>query len=144
MPPFIVILTELVFILLQFFVFLFNYTLWGKKLFQPAVLFSFVWFIMPVLHFIFRFTLLNELIPLSAVVCMVFLAGTVCFSAGGALIYLYNRKRSLYEQKNYPPLAAINLLFKTMLVVVVIIGLPFYILASYKIFGRANICFSFC
>ncbi len=134
MPHFLDIITETVFILLQFFLFLFNYMLWRKNLFQPAVLFSFVWFAMLVLHIICRVTVLDELYRLSIDVLLIFFAGTLSFTAGGCFMYLYLGAKHPSNEKPAALMPEINRLLVAALVAVIALGLPFYIMASYKIF----------
>ena len=134
MPHYTNILPGLIFILLHFFVFLFNFLLWDKKLFHPAVLFSFLWFSILIIHFFFRFTILDQLGPLSVRLHLVLLIGTVCFSLGGIPQYIYNRQLGVSKKKTILTPVEINMVFKVVLVTIIFIGLPFYIQASYKIF----------
>ncbi len=134
MPQVIDILTYLVFLLLHFFVFLFNYLLWNRKLFQPAVLFSLVWLVILIVHLFFRVTILDELGSLSLRLHFIFLAGTVFFSLGGVLIYIYNKQIGIYKKVEIAVPTEINRWFKLSLVSIIFLGLPLYIQASYKIF----------
>ena len=128
------ILIFLVFLILHFFVFLFNYILWDRKLFQPAVLFSLVWLFILLVHLFFRFTVLDELGSLSLKLHLIFLAGTIFFSLGGILVYIYNRQRGICKKLVNAAPTEINRWFKLTLVSIIFIGLPLYIQASYKIF----------
>ena len=134
MLSFVHIITEFVFVLLQFFLFLFNYMLWRKNFFQPAVLFSFIWFIMLILHGICRITILEGLNELSLSVLLVFFAGTLSFTAGGCFIYLYYRAKDSASRKNAIAPPEIDLYLLIALVAVITFGLPFFIRASYQIF----------
>lgn len=124
---------DLIFLLVHFFVFLINYLIWNRRVFQPAVLFSLTWLAVLLMQFVFRFTVLDELRPLSLELHLLFLAGTIIFSVGGLLIYLNCKKN---ESKNVYALAQgeISVILQTVLTILILIGLPFYISASYQIF----------
>ena len=64
MTEFYNILTSLTFILLHFFLFAANFHIMKRKIIHPAVLFSLLWFVILLAHFVFSYTLLNELYPL--------------------------------------------------------------------------------
>lgn len=136
------ILIELVFIFLQFFLFLFNYTIFKKRLFSPPVLFTLVWMVILFLHFVFRFTLLNQLFPLHFETYLVFFFGTVSFSIGSFLVsYSFEKNNHLYDiqpsAKTSP--VQISLLLRIIFLSIVIIGLPFYIQAAYRLFLASNV-----
>src|ERR1035437_10434373 len=87
------IVIDLTFILLQLCMFLGNYQLFSKRIFHPSVLFSLLWFIIVALHFIFSFTILNEIDPLSYQTYIVFFIGTLCFSLGSFLVTLAKQNK---------------------------------------------------
>lgn len=128
------ILVDLIFILLHFFVFVFTYYLLDKKISQPAVLFSLVWLIIIVLHFVFKFTLLDELEPLSPHVYSILLIGNLFFSAGSILVYYRFRKAESCDGTDLSAEIQTSLLLRVILVVIILVGLPFYIQAAFKIF----------
>jgi oligosaccharide repeat unit polymerase len=130
------IITDLVFITIQLVILLFSYQLLEKKISQPAVLFSLVWFSILALHFIFKFTLLDELESLSADTYLIFTIGCLCFSLGSILSnYSYKilatpGDASIPEHKH----TVISLKLRIILVVLITAILPVYIYSAYKIF----------
>lgn len=115
----------------------------NKKIMQPAVLFSLLWFIIISLHFIFRFTLLNELFPLNFQTFLIFFVGALCFSFGSFLVMLiYDKKNpapTLQKSiKDSPPIP-LSLTLRLILLGIIITGLPFYIQAAYRLFLASNI-----
>ncbi|MEN9572126.1 MAG: hypothetical protein RL172_3357 [Bacteroidota bacterium] len=132
----ITILTDVAFIMLHFFVLLFSYQALGKKVAQPAVLFSLVWFVIILLHFICKFTLLNQLEPLRPSTYIIFLTGTIFFSAGSFLVQQYlNSKPVLQQASNHPTTGLqTSQLFRIASVLIILLGLPLYIRAAFQIF----------
>ncbi|HMO61094.1 MAG TPA: O-antigen polymerase [Ferruginibacter sp.] len=131
----IAILTDIVFIALQFVVVFFTYHLLGRKISQPAVLFAAVWFLVLLLHFIFKFTLLKELESLGENTYLIFLTGTICFSLGSVFTYVSYAK--LGKSNNDPIVVVphkINLSLRIICVSIITVALPFYIYAAFKIF----------
>lgn len=142
MDHFYNILVELIFIFLHFLLFLINYRIMNKKIMQPAVLFSLLWFIIILLHFIFRFTLLDELYPLSPETFIIFFAGALCFSFGSVLATFSKQKNESHESPAQLKPIAIqpqSLTLRYILLAIIIIGLPFYIMAAYRVFIASNI-----
>ena len=136
------ILVELIFILLHFFLFLLNYTLSKKKLFSPPVLFSLVWVVILALHFLFRFTILNQLTPLHPETFLVLFFGAVFFSLGSFLIignFEKGNSSSAIQASPQNNSLEVNLLLRVSVLAIVLIGLPFYIEASYRVFLASNI-----
>ncbi len=133
------ILIELSFIFLQFLLFVANYQIMKKKIMHPAVLFSLIWFSILLLHFIFKLTLLSELFPLSVSTFLVFFFGTLAFSLGGFIQTVIWQKQNsqtiLVDSKNND----INQLLRIVLLSIIVIGLPFYIRAAYRVFLASNI-----
>ena len=130
------ILVSLTFIFIHFFLFAFNYKVVNKKAFHPAVLFSLLWFAIILLHFIFTLTILNEAPPLSFQTYVLILTGTCTFSLGSFLIQATEEKWQT-KSSSEPFVKSkleISLYLRIILVAVVLIGLPFYILAAYRIF----------
>lgn len=134
------ILIDITFILLNLCVFLFNYTITEKKMYQPSVLFSLLWFFVVLLHFIFRFTILNELYPLSLNSYLVFLAGNICFSVGSLFVNIYNQTHNSKNQNTSIQYSAIkiSLLLRILFMTIVVVGLPFYIQAAIKLFIQSE------
>ena len=136
------ILIELIFVLLHFFLFLLNFTLMNKRIMHPAVLFSGIWFFIILLHFIFSFTLLDQIFPLSITVFLIFFIGTICFTFGSfaATVLEQKTEKSTFT---HPQLArgqqSISLTLRYILLAVIIIGLPFYIQATFRVFLASNI-----
>lgn len=133
------ILIELIFIFLHFFLFIANYRIMKKEIMHPTVLFSLVWFIILLLHFIFKFTLLNELFPLSISTFLIFFFGTLAFSFGGFLQTATWQKQKGQMLRHEVAQNDINLTFRIFLLAILLIGLPFYIHAAYRVFLASNI-----
>jgi len=138
------ILIELIFIFLHFLLFLINYKLMYKKIMQPSVLFSLLWLVIILLHFIFSFTLLNELYPLHFETYMVFFLGVMSFSFGSFIVTVINQKKERPKFLAQLDLVKIiqqpiNFTLKYILLAIILIGLPFYIQAAYQVFIASNI-----
>ncbi|MEO6812694.1 MAG: O-antigen polymerase [Ginsengibacter sp.] len=114
-----------------------------KKIMHPVVLFSLVWLTVLVLHFIFRFTLLDELFPISASTFLIFFIGTLAFSFGGFIQTVIVQKNEMMKSRvNYIPdisQQSISSTLRFICLAIVVIGLPFYIIASYRLFLASNI-----
>lgn len=133
-------LIDISFILAQLIVFILNYFLFNKLIFQPAVIFSFLWFLILLLHFIFSFTLLNELFLLNASTQSIFLLGTFSFSLGSFLQTVFFKKYLLpLEIISIKGVFSINYKLRLICLLVIIIGLPFFIWQAYKVFIASNI-----
>jgi len=132
------IIIDLTFILLQLFMFLGNYHLLSKKILHPSVLFSMLWLSVIVLRFIFSFTILNELDPLSSSTYLIFFIGTLCFSLGSYLVtFSRPRNTSSLQPKDSSP--RISFLLRLIFLAIVAVGLPLYIQAEYKLFVASQI-----
>lgn len=106
---------------------------------QPAVLFSFLWLVIIIAHLLFRYTILDELFPLHLSTYLVLFLGTVAFSTGSFL-------QTVYWQKNQPKKTDLGIdnrkISKPVYYIflfIAIVGLPFYIVASYRLFLISNI-----
>jgi oligosaccharide repeat unit polymerase len=109
---------------------------------HPAALFSLLWFIVLLLHFIFRFTLLDELPPLRISTYLIFFIGVVAFSLGSFIQTVFWQKENIHKSKissNGKVSAEISQTFRFILLLAVMIGLPIFIEASYKVFIASNI-----
>jgi oligosaccharide repeat unit polymerase len=110
---------------------------------NPAVLFSFLWFIVLLLHFIFRFSLLDELPPLSISTYLIFFIGAVAFSFGSFIQTAYWQKEEFLKNKtSHTPNVydnPVTLILRFILLIIVVIGLPFFLEASYKVFIASNV-----
>ncbi len=126
-------LTDIVFILLQGLLLGASYLLLGRKISQPAVLFALVWWGILLLHFIFRFTLLSKLQPLSLEVYSVFFIGSFFFTAGSALVD-YARGQDYSIQPGKLSIPDIHIATRVVFFLIILIGLPFYIRAAFRIF----------
>ncbi|MEO8111166.1 MAG: O-antigen polymerase [Ginsengibacter sp.] len=136
------ILTELIFILLHLFVFLANYLLANKNLFYPSVLFSLSWTVILTLHFIFGFTILDQLYPLGIDTFFIVFIGTLSFSFGCFMMSLYRQHRRFERPIHLqfePPIFRISLRLRMIFLAILVIGLPFYIQASYRVFLASHI-----
>lgn len=125
---------EFIFIFLHFLVFATNYALMKRKLMQPGVLFSFLWFIILLFHFIFRHTLLNDLEALRISTYVILFMGVVFFSFGSFLQTTIWQKNQMRNQVIQYDDITISLFLRYFLIAVILIALPFYIIASYKLF----------
>ena len=113
-----------------------------KVLMQPAVLFSLLWFTILSLHFIFRLTILDELYPVHPQTFIIFFVGALCFSFGSFLIVTYHKKNSPDtegQQKKFNPPMTLSITLRFILAGLLLIGLPFYIQAAYRLFIASNI-----
>jgi oligosaccharide repeat unit polymerase len=123
-------------------VFLVNYSIAGKTLFYPSVLFSFLWTGILLLHFICGFTVLGELYPVSIETFLVLFIGNVCFSLG-AFIVTASRKKENYTSiiNQQPPAYEFNIssTLRMIFLGIVIVGLPLYIQASFRVFLASQI-----
>lgn len=136
------ILSDVIFILIQGIIFFLAYYLFKRKVLQPAVVFSFVWFVIIFLRFFFRLTILNELFPLHVTTYLLFFAGTVVFVISSYITQIVYQKTLLWT-----PIAPINryidqvpqLNFRIVLTAIAVIGLPLFIIASYRVFLASNI-----
>lgn len=143
MPELNNILLELIFILLHFFLFAANFFIMKRKIMNPAVLFSLLWFSILLLHFIFSFTLLDELFPLTLSSYVVFFVGALAFSFGSFIqTVLWQKKKIFSNNKNclshiYGDQIALP--FRFFLLAIVVIGLPFFLVESYKIYITSNV-----
>ncbi len=136
------IIVSLIFIIAHGLMFIMNYNLAKKVIMSPAVLFSLVWFIIVLLHFIFSFTLLDKLEPLSISVYLIFFIGVFAFSIGAFIETAYLQKKNKLKQiKQYLSYSEnhASLLLKCFLILIGLIGLPFFIQASYKLFIASNL-----
>ena len=135
------ILIELIFIFLHFLLFLVNFKIMKKVLMQPAVLFSLLWFMIILLHFIFRFTLLDALYPLHTSTFVIFFVGALSFSFGSFLVSVAKEKRGISQSSIIVPRKSmpISLKLRSIFVSILVIGLPLYIQAAYRLFIASNL-----
>lgn len=137
------ILVGLIFVLLHFLLFFLNYKLMKKIILHPAVLFSLIWFVILSAHFIFSFTLLNELPPLNISTYLIFFGGVLAFTFGGFIeTVIWQKNKGLkndLDQNIRNSKNEISLLLKCILLGIVLVGLPFFLQASYKIFLASNL-----
>ena len=107
---------------------------------HPAALFSLLWCVVLLLHFIFSFTLLDELPPLSVSTYFIFFIGVVAFSFVFLIQTAFWQKKDIYKNKNshisYTTLYDndVSLKLRFILLTIIVIGLPFFLVASYRIF----------
>ncbi len=137
------ILNDLIFILLHFFLLLFNLQTFKLQLFHPAVMFSLVWFTVILSHFVFKFTILNELYSLHTETYLIFFIGAVCFTIGSLAgsYQIPNKKVSppINYLTNIPSPLKLSIRLRIIFLIIIIIGLPVYIYASYKLFIASQI-----
>ncbi|MEI7472273.1 MAG: O-antigen polymerase [Chitinophagaceae bacterium] len=135
------ILVSLIFILAHLLLFIFNFKLFGKRLMHPAILFSLLWFVVCSVHFIFSFTILDKLAPISIPTYTVFFVGTVFFSLGAFIVQTIPRKNIQSSNSNQALkiTESISMTLRLLLLAIILIGLPFYIQATYRIFIASQI-----
>ncbi len=136
------ILIELIFVILHFLVFVLNYGIMKRKMMQPAVLFSFLWFGILFAHFIFSFTILDELPPLHTSTFIILFIGVIAFSFGSFLqtiIWQKNESALKIKQQLLSANIHISLLLRYILIIIILIAMPFYIQAAYRLYLASNI-----
>lgn len=135
------VLIELIFILLHGIIFLFTYQISKKDLFYPPVLFSLIWTIILILHLFFSFTILKDLYPLSLPTYFTFLIGTLCFSAGGILTTATRQQTQQFGKQLSANLISVKIDLKLRLLFlgIIVLGLPFYIQAAFRLFVASQI-----
>lgn len=141
MPDSTNILFEIIFILLQGCLFLFNYQVSKKDLFYPPVLFSLVWLVIPILHLVFSFTVLDKLYPMHLETFVTFFIGTICFSLGGILLTAI--RQEIIDPERIIAVPAHTLFIdrrlRLLLLAILILGLPLYIQAAFRLFVASQI-----
>ncbi len=107
---------------------------------HPSVLFSLVWFIILLMHFIFSFTLLNELFPLTLPTYFIFFIGVLAFSFGSFIEKVILEKNE-NKPKNITHISAtkVNFTLRCIILGIAIVGLPFYIEAAYRVFLASHL-----
>ncbi len=130
---------ELSFILLHFLLFFLVYQISGKKIMNPAALFSLVWFTILLLHFIFKLTLLPDLFPLSISTFLIFFVGTIFFCLGSFMQLIFWQHEKANSLNTKISILKINLKLRLVLLLIILVGLPFYINAAYRVFLSSNI-----
>lgn len=136
------ILTDIIFVFIQGLAFFFTYYIFNRRILQPAVLFSFVWFMIILLRFFFKLTLLNELYAVDVTTYLVFFAGTFVFILSSYITQLIYQKSigrttisSGKEFGDQNPQINIRIIITSLMIA----GLPLFILASYRVFLASNI-----
>ena len=131
---------ELLFIFLLIAISWFNYKYFGRLL-VPAVLFSFVWTGILILHGILSATLLKDLYPLSIKALLIFTGGVIAFTAGGLLFKLYqNSDAPVRIERNMPAgFPPISFQLRLLLVIICAIALPFFIQTVLAIFIQSQV-----
>lgn len=136
------ILIELIFIFSHFLLFVATYKVIKNDIMHPAVLFSLLWFVILLARFIFSYTLLNELFPIRISTHLIIFIGALAFSGGAFIQTAIWQKESSRKKIDKVPKdteETLNLTLRIIFLAVITIGLPFYILASYKLFLASNI-----
>jgi oligosaccharide repeat unit polymerase len=112
-----------------------------KTLYAPPVVFSAIWTIGIALHYIFSFTLLPDLLPLSSVTYILFTSGSLCFGLGSFLSAIVFSKpqvknENLLKSGNTLPVA---LKLRLILVLITLLVLPFYVKKAIEIVVSSEI-----
>jgi len=120
-----------------------NFKIIQREIMHPAVLFSLLWCVVLLLHFVFSFTLLDELPPLSLSTYFIFFIGVAAFSFGSFIQTVFWQKKNIFKIKNCPITPVyenkISLFLRFILLGIIVIGLPFFLEASYKVFIASNV-----
>jgi len=133
-------LLELIFILLHILVCVLNYIIAEKKVFYPSVLFSLLWSVILCFHLIFKLTVLEDLFPISINTHLVLFVGVLCFSVASYLVtLLFTVKNISAKQPVLSNNQSISFTLRLLFLGVLIIGLPFYIQASIRVFLASNL-----
>ena len=106
---------------------------------HPAVLFSLLWFVILLMHFIFSFTLLNELPPLKISTYLIFFIGAAAFSFGSLIQTVYWQKKNIVDCGPKLFDDQISLVLRYIFLIIIVVGLPFFLIASYRIFVASNV-----
>ena len=106
---------------------------------NPAALFSLVWFTILLLHFIFKLTLLPDLFPLSISTFLIFFVGTIFFCLGSFMQMIFWQHEKANSLNTKISTLKINLKLRLVLLLIILVGLPFYINAAYRVFLSSNI-----
>jgi len=133
------IIIELIFIFSHFFLFVTNFKIAKGKIMHPATLFSLLWLTVLLLHFVFSFTLLNELPPLSISTYFIFFIGVIAFSFGSFIQTVYWQKNNKPDRIYKLSDDEISQVLRYIFSIIIIVGLPFFLLASYRIFLASNV-----
>lgn len=134
-------LIETGFIVLHFLLFITMYKWMRKEIMHPGVLYSLIWFVIMTLHLIFRFTILDDLYDVRPGTFLFIFLGALIFCAGSiAGGILYEKGKYHHNFSTYPGwLIRVAPGIQVALLLIVLIGLPVYIIKSYQVFLASNI-----
>jgi oligosaccharide repeat unit polymerase len=110
-----------------------------RKIMQPAVLFSLLWAVILLTRFIFSFTILPELFPISISTYLVLFIGTLSFSLGSFFETLIWQKSGNLRIPNVLTDNQLNLTLRLVYLAIVTIGLPLFLMASYRLFLASDL-----
>jgi len=106
-------------------------------------MFSLIWFGIILAHFLFKFTILNQLYSLNFNTYLIFFVGTICFTLGAVIAAGKITQSQLESGKSSDDLVStdlqINIKLRLLILTVIIIGLPIYIRAAYRLFIASQI-----
>jgi hypothetical protein len=128
------ILKELLFLLIQVSLCLFAFFRFGRRLLAPPVIFPFLWSIILFLHLILGNSLLSELYPLSNSTFLIITLGSICFVIGGLMPMSISNGQPYASEKNIETEHPSTTWLRICFLLIIIIGLPFYIHAAYRVF----------
>jgi oligosaccharide repeat unit polymerase len=128
------ILKELLFLLIQVSLCLLAFFRFGRRLLAPPVIFPFLWSIILFLHLILGNSLLSELYPLTNSTFLIITLGSICFVIGGLMPMSISKGQSYASEKNIETEHPSTTWLRICFLLIIIIGLPFYIHAAYRVF----------
>lgn len=106
---------------------------------QPAVLFSLLWAVILLARLIFSFTILPELFPISVSTYLILFIGTLAFSLGSFFETLIWQKNQKFQKTEVLFDNTLSLTIRCVFLGIIIIGLPFFLIASYHLFLASDI-----
>ena len=128
------IMKEIVFMLIQVILCLLAFFRCERRLLAPPVLFPFLWSIILFLHLVLGNTLLSELYPLGNATFLIITFGSISFILGGLMPLSIRKKFSPLEQNGILIEDDTSTWLRIFFLFIIIIGLPFYIQAAYRVF----------
>lgn len=134
-------LIESGFVGLHFLLFIAMYKWMKKEIMHPGVLYAFIWFVVLALHQLFRFTILSDLYEIRTNTFLLLFLGALLFCVGTVLAGLLIEKNSarLTNSISPPWLVKISPIVQYGIFLIVLAGLPIYLMKSYQVFLASNI-----
>ncbi len=133
------IMVEAIFISLHFIIFYISYYLLAKKISQPAVLFSFVWFLILSAHLLFKVAVLDKMPTPSVETYLIFLIGNISFAFGSIIVDQYHVPKFLTAQTAPSIQEPVNASVRIFFSVFLLLALPLYIKKAFDIFVASQL-----